>query len=186
MLVVLVIVAIVLGLAMPAFEKITVGTGVNAGSRAITGQLRLARQYAIANRKKIAVIMPAADFDKDRLYTSMRACQQSPSTGNYTWVPETNWEFLPTGAVVHSIANGETVTVDPDDAAGTAPNPADVRAIIFKPTGAVQAPDPNSTVVIHLKEGFYDGSAVQVRGEGKNAVDVAINPYTGRISVETP
>ena len=60
---VLVIVSILLIIAMPAFNKLVLGSNVDGGARLVLSQIRLARQYAITNRVRIAVLLPAKDDD---------------------------------------------------------------------------------------------------------------------------
>jgi len=76
LMVVIVIVSIILAFSVPAFQKLAVGSGVDAAARMLSSQLSLARAEAISRRQCIAVIMPGADFDKDtatKTSTSTRA-----------------------------------------------------------------------------------------------------------------
>ncbi len=110
LMVVIAIIAIIMGLSVPAFRKITVGSGVDAASRMLSSQLMLARAEAIARRKCVAVIIPGQHFNKgadDRNnyhYSSFRSAFVTEDSGNtfkfVEWVPGTQWTFLPTGAVI--------------------------------------------------------------------------------------
>ncbi|MCF7854075.1 MAG: prepilin-type N-terminal cleavage/methylation domain-containing protein [Candidatus Pacebacteria bacterium] len=199
LLVVMVVLGILMAIAGPAFDKMTVGTGVDAGVRAVTGQLRMARQYAIANRKYVAVVLPDdTTFSNDTAAVAIHACQSDTETGTYTPVPDTSWEFLPTGAVVFEITQSDRaegaslpasptdncsmqVKVDVDDD-GT-DDDLDARAIVFRPTGALAA---SSTHVITIAQGYYDSGIqlTQKTGEAKNWREIHINPFTGRVKVE--
>ena len=115
LLVVLVIVGMLLAIAVPAFDKLTAGSGVDAATRMMTSQLRLARQHAIANRVRVAVLMPGAEIrnSTDSSLNSVQAQALAPvyyqafrpcvvdAAGDFSgWVPNTKWEFLPAGVAV--------------------------------------------------------------------------------------
>jgi Tfp pilus assembly protein FimT len=190
-LVVIGLMVVLMMMTTPAFEKMAVGSGVDGASRMVTAELRLARQYAIARRMYVAVVFPRTEaFSADSCYTGLRACAAETSAGPFAWVPNSNWEFLPAGSIV----------AEADDDAGTASPPSDtnpvqvnvdtdgdgaadvnnVRAIVFKPTGALAG--TTGTVYVTLAEGFYNNPTATIRND-KNTVDVETNPFTGRIRV---
>lgn len=130
LMVVIVIAGIILAFAVPAFQKLAVGSGVGAAARMVSTQFSLARAEAISRREYIAVIMPGADFNKASddeslyKYQSFRSAVVSHSGGTYTfknWVEGTEWTFLPTGTVIAE-ADGDTeeldMTVDPPQPMG--------------------------------------------------------------------
>jgi prepilin-type N-terminal cleavage/methylation domain-containing protein len=124
LLVVVVIMGIIIAVGLPAFEKLTIGSGVDAVSRTVGAQLRLARQYAISNRCYVAVLFPSTqivdhidqhypgwtELQKNKidplLFSTVRACLiQKPITGATKlvfsdWIPNTKWELLPIGGLV--------------------------------------------------------------------------------------
>lgn len=109
LMVVIVIASIILAFSVPAFQKLAVGSGVDAAARMLSSQLSLARAEAISRRQYIAVIMPGQHFNKDTddeniyRYQSFRAAIVTHSGGTYTfekWVEGTEWSFLPTGTVI--------------------------------------------------------------------------------------
>ncbi len=121
MLVVLVIVALIMGIAMPALTKLTSSGGVDSAARMVAAQLRLARQHAVTRRKRVAVLFPSIDIEntgaagsyqtgswssdqkqwiQPYLNTSMRACYVDSSNQFLSWVSGTKWERLPVGASV--------------------------------------------------------------------------------------
>ena len=61
LLVVVAIMGVIIAVGLPAFEKLTIGSGVDAAARQLSAQLRLARQYAISNRCKVAIVMPSSE-----------------------------------------------------------------------------------------------------------------------------
>lgn len=109
LMVVIVIASIILAFSVPAFQKLAVGSGVDAAARMLSSQLSLARAEAISRRQYIAIIMPGQHFNKDTddenlfKYQSFRAAIVTHSGGTYTfekWVDGTEWTFLPTGTVI--------------------------------------------------------------------------------------
>lgn len=195
LLVVMGIMVILLAIAGPAFDRMTIGTGVDAGVRAMTGQLRLARQYAIANRKYVAVLMPTTDdFSDDARYAGTRAVRADSVGGPYAAIPDTAWEFLPTGAIVFEVHQnprtaGDALPASPTDDCdmnvsvdlGGNPTVADVRAIVFTPTGALAA---GTEHIVTIAQGVFNPStgAVQVTNP-TNWRELRINAFTGRIKV---
>lgn len=116
LMVVIVIASIILAFAVPAFQKLAVGGGVDAAARMVSTQLSLARAEAISRRQYIAVIMPGADFNKDNAndeslykYQSFRAAvvenyDSTTRTATFkNWVEGTEWTFLPTGTVIAEV-----------------------------------------------------------------------------------
>ncbi len=196
LLVVMGILAMILVMAVPAFEKLSIGAGVDGAARAINGQLQLTRQYAIANRQRVALVMPANSFgESDKRYVAMRAAVYDKDSGYYIWAPNAAWEFIPTGAIIAQAdttantlmttgspppADMPAMTVDIDeDNDGTA-DLTSVRAVIFRSGGALENA---ATVYVTVIEGAYTGSGIIVRNTS-NQLDIAINPFTGRIKVE--
>jgi len=108
---VLVVMLVLMGLAVPLFNKLAVGSGVDAGARIVSAQLRLARQHAITKRKKIAVIMPgpnATTVDPKYRYSCLRPAIVTGSGGAYTfeeWVENAEWTFLPLNATIMEADN---------------------------------------------------------------------------------
>jgi prepilin-type N-terminal cleavage/methylation domain-containing protein len=126
LLVVVAIMGIIIAVGLPAFEKLTIGSGVDAVSRTVGAQLRLARQYAISNRCYVAVLFPSTQIadhidqhylgggwtepQKNKidplLFSTVRACLiQKPITPATKlvfsdWIPNTKWELLPIGGLV--------------------------------------------------------------------------------------
>ncbi|MCX6983261.1 MAG: hypothetical protein NT118_00730 [Lentisphaerae bacterium] len=118
--------AILLFMALPAFEKMAKGGGVEVAARNLSSKLGAARGYAINNRQYVAVLMPDANLPNDYLFRSYKLCVVSstsiptsisvtsgtpPITRTITvttftftrWLPSENWGFLPTGAAINHI-----------------------------------------------------------------------------------
>ncbi len=102
----MVIMVALMALVMPAFSNMATGSAVNGASRMVSAQLMLSRQYAIANRCRVAVIMPRdenASFLDQYRYTSMRPAIVTGGLSPFAfsrWVENTDWAFLPNGASI--------------------------------------------------------------------------------------
>lgn len=196
MLVVLVITGILLALAIPAFERLTVGSGVDAAARMVGGQLRLTRQYAITSRTRVALLLPAIDEvdvggvkGAPRHYTQFRACQVDASKVWVAWIPNTKWEVLPTGAIIAKADGTGTSPRDPPtDVTPTLATgvpgfgASGVRAVFFKANG--KQDESYYGRYVWLAEGYPTAGppiSAKVRNT-KNVIAIYIDAYSGRIS----
>lgn len=120
-LMVIIIMALLLTVAMPAFLDMMQGEGVEAGARKMGQVLKLARSYAINNGEYVAVLMPQSDKNNhapaggypkvanhhlpsqyyDRSY---RVCLVQKNGANRydfkRWLPGEKWEFLSKGVAI--------------------------------------------------------------------------------------
>ena len=221
LLVVLVIMGILLGIAGPAFQKLTVGTGVDAAARMVGAQLTLARTYAITSRRRVAVLMPGLEVERNGsgltssereraapvLNIAFRTCIVDRANTFVEWVPNTKWEFLPVGTAILEAdqdngTNASSSGGDPDDGTisnvdgvlfpvgepvgdfdddGTLEDTGDdllenVRAIVFKPNGALAS----AQRVVTVGEGVYTGDWL-IRNRD-NWRDIYVDQYTGRVT----
>ena len=127
LLVVTVIIGIIVGAVVPAFTRLMTGNAVSYGLRMTTSQLNMARVEACTRRRYVAVVFPYAEADINdpdhnvsALRNSFRACYVDYQNGgdvNFSaWVPGTQWEFLPKGAVFDAfIAKNVTNVADESD-----------------------------------------------------------------------
>jgi prepilin-type N-terminal cleavage/methylation domain-containing protein len=188
MMVVIVIIAIVIGIAVPAFQKMGSGSSVRAGTRILSAQIRLTRQYAITQRKTMALLLPAREITKldvENCYTAMKpAIVDFDSTTNtatfVAWVPNTKWTRIPRGAVIAEvdgdvgIADASGPTEVPDDNSpctvsistadmtdlqeGLGSSTVSIRAIVFSTTGRVLGPSPAANATVAQLSGTLNGS----------------------------
>jgi len=203
LLTVMVIVAVLMAVAIPTMLKITSGSSVEAASRMIGAQLRLARQEAITKRKYVAVLFPTvASTDGDEVaYVGFRPCYIENQTGTYVfdgWVSNVSWHFASVGALVRE--------VDADQPSGGSPpdftdntfttvinsSPADpdftfsqpVRAIVFRPSGRLaDAGERNVTIV---EGAMPEGAASPMIKQASNWINIEVNQYTGRVRFQRP
>ncbi len=200
LLTVMLIMGILLAVTVPAVIKITSGSSVEAASRMVGSQLRLARQEAITKRKTIAVLFPTASTATDPVaYVGFRPCiveRATSGTADYTWlgwVQNTTWSFVPVGAVLAEVdqdgtrSTGGAVPVPPVDntitTVGSVPGfAADTRAIVFKPSGQIGA---SLQRFVTLVEGAVPtGSATPVIKNRTNWIDINVNQFTGRVTYQ--
>jgi prepilin-type N-terminal cleavage/methylation domain-containing protein len=180
MLTVMVIVAILIGLTIPAVTSLMSSGGVSAASREVANTLGLARQVAITQRTYARVVFPydSTKIRPDmwcRTYAVMTNRDNSASAAT-TWAYATKWEYLPLGAVF--IDNNVLVTgaapLPPQGGAlndtsslnpgtiGTMPFPtagasgAQLAYIEFGPTGVATALPAGSAIpsTLAITEGF--------------------------------
>ena len=173
LLLVMAISAIMLGIVVPTFHKITKGVSVESAARQLGAQLKAVREHAITNRVYVALIMePAGNsvLDSDHSGKAYRPCVVEKNGSNWdfdSWVEDERWEFLPAGTEIESIVN-ISENVDNIPSTGQLPN-----VIIFSPTGKCEGITSKATVTV----------AETVGSSGtQNKVNITIAPYTGRVS----
>ncbi len=206
-LVVVAIVGIMMYMGLPAFEKILVGSGVELTARNMTSKLGMTRNYAISNRKCVALLMPESGLPDQYCYGATRICIVN-STGTYDsgtqittytfqkWLDGESWDFLNVGSVVSHVDNtagyssSESVHEQVDgvkcsDIGAPYSTVNGVRALVFKSTGKV-ACDTSAygDRFVTLGEGAYSSGGL-VRKNTANEINIKIDKYTGRISYGT-
>jgi hypothetical protein len=137
-------------------------------------------------------------------YQAYRCCVVDASQRFIDWIPNTKWEFMPTGtAILEADSDVTPITGDPDDGdylavdnvlmpVGALPGDLDndgtlephdavtnVRAIIFKPNGMI----PSIQKFVTIGEGSFVSGRWIVRNR-KNMRDIRVDQYTGRITVQ--
>jgi hypothetical protein len=130
-------------------------------------QVRLARQYAISTRQRVAVIMPGpaeTTLPAASRFTVFRVATVSGTGSPFTfvnWVPNTKWERLPPGAAIMEADNdtgiyssaASSYSIQPhedptdysrvdgvpldDVIGGDGSSASGVRALVFHPNGKV-------------------------------------------------
>jgi len=114
LLIVIGIMAVLMGIALPAFTKMAKGNGITVAERNITAKINGARSYAITNRVYVALVFITSDSNApDKLrYVSYRPAIVTYSGSSYTfkkWIDGENWESMPAGTVY----GGEKGTATP-------------------------------------------------------------------------
>ena len=200
-LVVLGLMAVLLFIALPAFEKLAKGHGVELAARNITSKLGQARGYAITSREYVAVLMPKTGLTNDYIYKGYKLCVVSGTTSPFTfkrWIPSEKWEFTPNGTAINHINNTpHDAGTNSDGTTGTwltgfaceevsgvklteigVANIDNVRAIVFKPTGKMAVNLPR---YIAVSESTFNGTDLTATNK-KNWIDITVDQFTGRVT----
>jgi type II secretory pathway pseudopilin PulG len=186
LLVVMAITALLLYIAMPTFEKMAKGGGVELAARNAYNHLSLARDYAITNRQYVAVLFPmkgdtdypSSGVPSDYYNRSYRACIVNSSNAFQRWLPGENWEFTPAGVIVLDVGSDNsddpintpahrndtgvtTISMElkhfNDITGSTSSTAISVAAILFKPTGKTEGGAVGKYV--EIGEGKHDPAA---------------------------
>lgn len=209
-LVVIAIVGILLGISIPAFDKITKGNRVHNAAASIGSAVSLARSQAVSNRRYVAMILPLDTADgkpelQQYLYKSFRLCYLTFNGTDYTfenWLPGSKWISLPDGTVISEVDATDTAGTIGINSANynklleikalkpvTATYPSlTYCAIVFNPFGGTV----NDTLYVKVTEGIFTGNVLTKKIlTSKDATDkplnyfaVKINKFTGKASYE--
>lgn len=196
-----------MAVALPSFSAMMRGQGVEGAARNMCQTLKLARTYAINNRKYIAVLFPKANLDDDYHFRSYRVCivTRRGQDPNYTyefkrWISNENWEFFPTGVAIYGIetdaidkktgtpefaptfsATKDVSQVDCEEIGyGTSMT---IPAIIFKSNG--RSVLTTSDTYIGLGNGTPSGGKVLNTNPDAEPVNIRIGQFSGRITYGT-
>lgn len=212
MVVVMAIMGVLIALAIPSLEKLVNGSAVNASGRMLSAQLQLARQYAISNRCRIAVVFPGSDSPSisttdakyPLVFKSMLFCKVGPMNGSSEYpfieiLPNTKIEQFPTGAMLTWIKNSSGAYTGVTGALSAATDfndamkvkdlawpayggTATCKAIVFSPRGDLV---DQQTRYLTVVEGEINGTDAIIRNK-KNVMQYEINGFTGRVRGVTP
>lgn len=107
LLTVVAIIAMLVGIAVPIYNRLMTGNAVSYANRIITSQLNMARTYACSRRVDVAVIFLDHTITyNDKLddpvaLRTYRTAIVRNNVGTWEfvkWVPGTNWQYLPSKA----------------------------------------------------------------------------------------
>jgi prepilin-type N-terminal cleavage/methylation domain-containing protein len=189
---VLVILAILLSIALPAVTNLTKANALNAAAREVSNTLSLARQMAITHRVRTRVVFPftltTTVSTLAPAYLSYAVMTNDVNTGNWSYV--TKWEQLPTGAVflkgppnlvgsLDYLYNQNPLSM-PFPYANSLPA-APLACIEFGPTGAASL-----TSTFTLESGFIDNNGNLQRTAPYNSVTNVVDNIVGHIQVIHP
>ncbi len=209
LMVVLVLASMLMLIALPAFESIISGNAVKASSSHVGSLIQLGRQYAISQRRPVAIVMPGDEgtsIPEEHKFRVVRlAYIEKTSSGTYDfvdWVPASKWLYMPVGALIMEVDqdigiqdnvtysnnpmdNGATTIdkVDLSAALGGNASIDNVRCIIFASTGRIIG---NGLHVTIGEAAFANGYWIIKRAadtptniSSANQVNLELNRFTG-------
>ena len=190
LLVVMAITAVMLGIIIPTFHKVTKGVNVEMGARQFGAQLKAVREYAITHRKRVALIIPSTEaIPSNYLYRAYRPSIVVGSSTNFDeWVFGERWEFMPDGTSILAI----TTNKPPDDGPYALPDPlydaaSSVGVVKFNDI-VPGISDTTAKGIVFTPTGRCAGGRTYVcvgdptMNPVKNYVTITIDQFTGRIS----
>ena len=204
MLVVVVVVAIMAAIAIPAVTNLIKSGGVNSATREVANTLGLARQLAVTQRIYARVVFPYSSTGNrpDMWYLSYAVITNRNNTVTSGWGYASKWEYLPVGAV---FLNNNPSGVTPLPSGGGSlddPNSLKVQSglpfpdtshngqlayIEFGPTGVASI-----SSALAITEGFMNGSVPQPTTSKTssntlaNLTTINVDSLVGRIQVTRP
>lgn len=178
LLVVIVIIGIVMTIAIPAFDKLTTGSGVDGAAAMIATQLQACRQHAVSKRTRVALI-----FYRKGSTQAIRAAELDKASGFVQWTSSSSWSNLPVGAGVETVTNGVAVPLTAANLAPISTTGETCDSIVFKPSGKLAN---GTSPRLKISDAIWNGAAYAARGSGDNWQQVSVNRYTGRVEVSGP
>ena len=215
LIVVVTIAAAIMVLALPSFSSMVTGAGVKSGSRNAATLFALARQYAMAKREHVAVIMPGPEEshglrpeDAFRVMRLAYVDYDGTDLDFNSWVEDSAWLFMPKGTAIMEadadVGIQDTIThqkipeennmteVDGVNLAGPLAGNAsvdDVRAIVFTPTGKIRG----ESLYVTIGEAIYTGywsivnpAATTTNKSSSNQWTLELNRFTGTVTFLAP
>ncbi len=203
MLMVLLLVAILMAVSLPAFTVLLKGSGVSVGARTIAAKMNGARSYALSQRCYVALVFPHksdSDVPNSLKNLAFRPAVVVPVSGqNYfsfsKWVPGENWQQMPratffsgpkiaTGDIEpEKIVNGRAVKNCVFTNASGSDFSADVaNCLVFSPGGFLSGGSESATpFALGVWEGGVEGGIARTTSKS-NTLAIVVNQFTGRAS----
>jgi prepilin-type N-terminal cleavage/methylation domain-containing protein len=183
LLVVLVIICILAGMGLVAMQHIGRATALSGGARQFANHINMARNYAIANRAEVCLVVAnnLTTTDPSYPYSAYGFCVSFQSNNITCFRYIDDIQFLPRGVVITNLENGTDITSKPvsfpnDGCANLTP----AWFVQFKQNG--QLTSLTQRPVFTMVEGIYDPTTSQpkVTGVSSNSYQIAINPLIGK------
>lgn len=211
LLVVIAIIGVLLGISMPAFEKLLKGNKVTAATNSLSTAISQARSAAVLQRQYVALLLPTSSTPTPLAdqynYKSYRLCYvETPDSGvtyNFVrWTDDGIWHFLPSGVILAEL-EVKTATIGTAStwnggtfggftATTTVQNVncqdigiaglESITAIIFTKYGTLVN---TGSLYMFLTEGAHDaGGVIYTSGATPaNLIEIEINRFTGRNTI---
>jgi type II secretory pathway pseudopilin PulG len=184
LLIVIGLMALLMGIALPAFSKMAKGSGTTLAQRNLVAKVNAARSYAITARMNVAILFPKKDemVSSNFPFTKYRVCQVYKDGSDWkwlSWIDGEGWESMPSAVCVEDVKFPSVVkAIDLSDVPGEGTDKDFSRTVIIKTTGALVS---SSAPEIKISEGVFQNNAF-FSTNPSNTLTFKINPYTGRIS----
>ena len=187
--------AVLMGLMVPALSNIAVSRGVDGATSQLTATLNQARQHAIANRVNTAVVFPVDVFpEKNKRFTALGVFEYDENYNNYRFVSDGKWNFLPKGTIINTKAEESSlnnkvdeIKIDTDTYSSISTayfNPKTMlESVTFEPTGSLAGSSPAK---IKIQQGVYESGDSPTPTNQKNWLKITVNQFTGRVQVLKP
>jgi prepilin-type N-terminal cleavage/methylation domain-containing protein len=188
MVAVMVIMAIILSIAIPAVTNLSKANVMSAGAREVANTLSLARQFAITHRTYARVVFPYSGTlnNPDMWYHTYAVIRNADPANAGGWVYETKWEYLPVGVVflngnvlgsLHNLQQQANIPF-PNNIPG---NFGTLAYIQFGPTGAAF-----SAGALTINSGFLTSGGFPQPTTTNNYRNIFVDNIVGHVQVTSP
>ena len=182
LLTVTIIMTVIVGVTVPAYNRLMTGNAVNYGNRIITSQLNMARTRACQKRRPVAVLFPDTTLDGDynenlvdavalRTFRCAYVKKEGADWVFQEWVEGSKWQHLPMGAFFPTI---DAVQADAQDTTNGLIASAVVKGVydgIKDPDVTPQTEDDEKDLLFKGKKDFP--LAIIFQANGRPVVDTA-------------
>ena len=181
LLVVMAIVAIMIGIAVPAMNSLGRANAVSSGSNQLANTLMLARAKAITDRTHVRVVFSEnANTNKmvyGKISYAVLSWTNKTADAAASWIYLDRWQHMPQGAffITNSSFTFPTTVPFPTNSASGVTMPC----IEFKSTGA---PTSSSYIDIAIQEGIVVDGVIR-NSMASNTLTNRIYAFTGRVKV---
>ena len=203
MLVVIAVMALLLTVATPAFNRIAKGNSLSIATRTLGGKINACRAYAVEKRCHVALLFLQMGDEVPDVYfnNSYRPCMVVNNNGNFSflsWIEGEEWQSFPDGVIIpeansnFEIDSGTLHSVSDVPVGSIQDTPVDdmnkkitlERAILFQPDGQIYSSGKEH--IIRITEGRYDSDSGEFIATNLNDGKViyrtlTVSPFTGRV-----
>jgi len=204
---VIIIMAFIMAIGIPAFSGMFKGQAVGNSTAAVSQLLKLSRNYAIANHAYVAVIIPQEGYPSkgipQKYYnTAMRPAIVKPQGDDnfkfYRWVDGESWTFLQPGTAVLEMDDDATKingrprvgycikvnNVDCSDIANSSQSSKldNMTAIVFKYDGVAHS-GRDKNFMIEVGRGVQTPAGFKVMSQGE-PMRIEVSTTTGMIYID--
>lgn len=177
---VIVVISVIVGITVPAYNRLMTGNAVSYGNRLVTSQLNMARTHACARRRPVAVLFPDYTISssyseelKDPVALRTFRCAYVKQNGTDWvfdgWVEGTKWEYLPQGAFFPTVDANQSEAKDTTDGLIASETVKDVYDGTEDPDVTAQTSDDEKQLLFKGKHDFKLAIIFQKNGRPVNS-----------------